>query len=291
MRLKTLKLFVEVVRSGGFSQASRSVFATQSTISKAVRQLEDELGFELLDRAASPLKLTAAGDIAYRRALAMLAESDRLSAELDELRGLKRGELRLGLPLLGSETLFAPLFTRYRQRYPGVDIRLFEHGSKRLEENLLSGEIEFAGSLLPVQEAHFEWHEMWCEPLVALLPTGHPLARETQVCMRTLADTPFILFAEGFALNPILLDICRRRGFVPVEGARSGQVDFIVALVAAGLGVAFLPRMLARQHAHPGVQHVPLNEPDAEWRLALIWRRHSTLSPAAQAWLDLVKAQ
>src|SRR5258707_12448715 len=94
---RRLRLFVEVVRQGGFSQAAKVVFATQSTVSKAVKQLEDELGMPLLDRVGHRSTLTAAGDMVYRRALRMLADRDDLLAELDELRGLKRGILRLGL--------------------------------------------------------------------------------------------------------------------------------------------------------------------------------------------------
>ncbi|MCC3263345.1 LysR family transcriptional regulator, partial [Paenibacillus polymyxa] len=84
MELRTLRALVEVVRQGGFSQAAKVVHATQPTVSKAVRQLEDELGMPLLDRQAQPLRLTAAGEIVYRRAIAMLAERDDLRAELDD---------------------------------------------------------------------------------------------------------------------------------------------------------------------------------------------------------------
>jgi DNA-binding transcriptional LysR family regulator len=102
MELRTLRVFVEVVRQGGFSRAAKTVFATQSTVSKAVKQLEDEIGVPLLDRIGHRSKLTAAGEIVYQRAQRILAERDDLMSELDEVRGLKRGLLRLGLPLLVS---------------------------------------------------------------------------------------------------------------------------------------------------------------------------------------------
>src|SRR5271154_1522369 len=102
MEIRTLRAFVEVVRQGGFSQAAKVVFATQSTVSKAVKQLEDELGVSLLDRIGHRSTLTSAGDVVYRGALKLLAERDNLLAELDDLRGLKRGTLRLGFPQVGS---------------------------------------------------------------------------------------------------------------------------------------------------------------------------------------------
>ncbi|ARP96492.1 LysR family transcriptional regulator [Bordetella genomosp. 13] len=288
MELRPLRALVEIVRQGGFSQAARAVHATQPTVSKAVRQLEDELGMALLDRQAQPPRLTQAGEIVYRRAVSMLAEREDLRAELDELRGLKRGTLRLGLPPLGSASLFAPLFVRFRSRYPAIDISLVEHGSRRLEEMVMAGELELAASLTPVP-ADCEWQPVAREPLMALLPPDHPRARDSRVGLRDLRDSPFILFEGGFALNRILEQACRRAGFSPTTAARSGQIDFIIALVAAGLGVAFLPRMEVQSRRHGGVRVVPLEDRGTDWEMGLIWRRGGHLSPAAQAWLALTR--
>jgi DNA-binding transcriptional LysR family regulator len=287
MELRTLRVFVEVVRQGGFTQAAKKVFATQSTVSKAIKHLEDEIGVPLLDRIGHRSNLTAAGEIVYQRALRMLAERNDLMTELDELRGLKRGTLRLGLPPVGSSTLFAPLFAAYHKRYPGVEIRLVEHGGERLEELLLSGEIELAASLLPVSDT-MEWQSVRREPLTVLLSTNDELSRGRSVGLPAVKHLPFILFETGFALNRIILDACHRHGFEPNIVARSSQIDFIVELAAAGLGAAFLPRMIAERRKLPSVSRVLLVEPDTDWHIAMVWRRGAYLSQAARAWLDLV---
>ncbi|WFU39823.1 LysR family transcriptional regulator [Bradyrhizobium sp. CB82] len=287
MDVRKLRAFVEVVRQGGFSKAGKVVFATQSTVSKAVRQLEDEIGVPLLDRIGHRSKLTAAGEIVYRRAIRILTERDDLISELNELRGLKCGILKLGLPPIGSGTLFAKLFAIYRKSYPGVDIRLVEYGCERLEEILLSGEIELAASLLPVSEG-FEWQDVKREPLTVLLPVDHKLSRCRSLDIPTLRELPLILFETGFALNRVIIEGFRRHGFEPRVAARSSQVDFIIELAAAGMGVAFLPRMIAEQRTHLSIVRVPLDEADTDWRIAMIWRRGAYLSHAARAWLDLV---
>ncbi len=288
MELRTLRAFAEVVRHGGFSRAAKALFATQSTVSKAVKQLEDELGLQLLDRIGHRSALTAAGEIVYRRASAMLAVRDDLVAELDQLRGLKRGTLHLGLPVIGSNTLFAPLFAEYRSRYPSIEIRLVEHGSRRLEKMLLAGEIELAASLLPVRE-EFYWQEVRREPIDVLVPRKHSLAARKNIRIAELAAFDFILFGEEFALDPIILEACRRSGFAPTVAARSGHVDFIIELVAAGLGIGFLPRMIAQQRRHRDVRHIAVSDSGMDWHLALIWRRSAFLSHAARAWLELAK--
>ncbi|WP_336800201.1 LysR family transcriptional regulator [Kaistia sp. MMO-174] len=288
MEFRTLRAFVEVVRQGGFSQAAKTVFATQSTVSKAVKQLEEEIGVPLLDRIGHRSVLTVAGEVVYRRGVRLLADRDDLLAELDEIRGLKRGALRLGLPPVGSSTLFAPLFALYRQRYPGIDVRLVEHGSAQLAESLRAGEIDFAGALIPTSE-EFDWQVVRREPLVALVPASHPLVGRRSVTLADLRETPFILFESGFALHRVVLDACQRAGFEPNIVAQSSQIDFMIELVGAGLGAAFLPRMIAAQRRQSAVRHLLLDEPGTEWHMAMTWRRGAFLSAAAQAWLDLVR--
>jgi DNA-binding transcriptional LysR family regulator len=288
MELRTLRAFVEVVRQGGFSQAAKTVFATQSTVSKAVKQLEDEVGARLLDRVGHRSKLTSAGEVVYRRALTMLAERDDLNAELDELRGLKRGTLRLGMPPIAGSIMFAPVFAEYHQRYPGIDIRLTERGGDSLKEILLAGEVDLASVLLPVSE-EFDWQEGRNEPLMAVLAADHPLAALDSVDLDQLKTLPFILFETGFSLNRIVLDCCKQHGFEPEVVVRSGQIDFIVELVGAGLGVAFLPRIIAERRPNPRVRYVRLTEPGTAWHMAMIWRRNAYLSQAAKVWLDLAR--
>lgn len=288
MEIRTLRAFVEVVRQGGFSRAAETVFATQSTVSKAVKQLESELGTPLLDRNGHRSTLTIAGEVVYRRAIRLLGERDSMLSELEDLRGLRRGQLRLGLPPIGSSTLFAPLFAAYRRRYPRIDIKLIEHGSDRLEEILRAGEIDLAASLLPVSD-DIEWQEVRREPLLAIMAPDHPLAGRERVNLADLRGQPLLLFEKGFAINRIILDACRRHGFEPEVTARSSQIDFLVELSGAGLGIAFLPRLIAARHGEAAVSRVLLDEPETDWAIAMVWRRSAYLSHAARAWLALVR--
>jgi DNA-binding transcriptional LysR family regulator len=288
MELRNLKAFVEVVRQGGFSKAARALFSTQSTVSKAVGQLEAECGEALLERLGTGVRLTAAGELVHARALAMLAESEHLAAELADLRGLLSGRLRLGLPIFGSARLFAPLFAEYRSRWPNVEIELMEQGSARLEEALLAGEVELGVSLLPIGEA-FSWQPVRDDPMMAVLAADHPLRGRERLRLAELADDPFILFEQGFALNTRIEHACALRGFTPRPAARSGQLDFIIALVAAGLGVALLPRLLTEGRNLEPLRTALVDEADLRWRAALSWRKGARLSPAARAWLALAR--
>lgn len=288
MDLRALRIFTEVIRQGGFSQAGKAVFLTQSAVSKTVRQLEEELGFALIDRSGHKPALTDAGRVAFRHAQTMLTQREDLLTELSELKGLRRGALRLGLPPIGSDILFAPIFAEYRNRHPDIEIQLVEHGSRRLEEMVMAGEVDLGASLLPVPDA-LDWQEVTREPLHVLMDEKNPLATRSTIALAELKDLPLILFDTGFALNPIILDGCREASFEPTVAARSGQINFIVELVGAGLGVGFLPRLIADLRVRPGVVHIPVHSPAMNWHMAWVWRRGGYLSFAAKAWLHLAR--
>lgn len=288
MEFHQLRSFVEVVRQGGFTQAAKTLHATQSTISKQVAQLEQRLGVLLLERNGPNLRLTDAGTLVLRRADELLRLRQDLYSELDDLSQLARGELRLGLPLLGGEVMFAELFAAYRQRYPNIVVRLFEGGSKLMEEALLRGDLDIGGSLTPNDPA-LAFQPFCNEPLDVLLPEAHELAGCDGIALAQLKDAPFLLYQQSFTLNDRLLLACRQAGFTPREVGRSGQADFLAALVAAGQGVVLLPRIVARTLERPGLRRVPLVEPDLRWDIAFVWRQGAYLSRAAQAWLDLLK--
>jgi DNA-binding transcriptional LysR family regulator len=223
-----------------------------------------------------------------RHARALLGGRDHLRAELDALRGLTGGRLRLGLAPFGAAVLFAPLVAEFRRRFPKVLIELREAGGRSLQQALLDGEIDFAVSLQPIPD-NFSWLGVRDDPMLALLPAGHSLCGRAALRLRDLRDCPLIMFETGYALNDIVADACRRNGFAPQEVARSGQADFIIALVASGLGVGLLPQVMVDQHKQLSVETIPIDEAELRWKAGLIWQRVAALPPAAVQWLALVK--
>ena len=289
MNIRTLQMFVEVARQGGFSRAARTVHAAQPTISKAVQSVEEELGVRLFERLAQGVRLTHEGELVYRRALRILTEYESLEAEVAALHGLEKGVLRLGLPPVGSGTLFAKHFSTFRNTYPGIAVHLLEEGCASLEQRVLAGELEMALTLLPVSDA-FACLPMCDEPLMVLIPPDYPELHSTRLRLDDLAGAPFIWFERGFILNERITTLCQRRGLMLREAFRSGQVDFIITLVSAGLGIGLLPRLELEGRSLPPMRTALLDEEELRWRAALIWRKGHMLSPAAQVWHNLIAA-
>jgi DNA-binding transcriptional LysR family regulator len=141
VELRALRYFVEVVRQQSFTVAAEQMFVTQPTISKMVKSLEDEIGSPLLLREGRQMVLTDVGRIVYQRGQDVLAAHARLQAELNDLDTLGRGELTIGIPAMGG-SLFTPAIAVFRQRYPKIELKLFEQGSRAIETALINGELE-----------------------------------------------------------------------------------------------------------------------------------------------------
>lgn len=285
MQIRTLEAFVEIIRQNGFSAAAKILNSTQSTVSKSLAQLESRYATKLVNRNKGKIELTAAGEYVFRHAQRILAEEDAMAREIAELKGLKRGVLKIGLPPIGSSELFAPVLARYTASHPHIDINIVEHGSKKLEELVLSGAIELAGSLVPIANG-FDYQDVRNDPVVALMPTN--LAGErTTITTKELVEYPFVLFASQFALTPLVINTFHKQGLQPIVSARSSQIDFLFGLVAAGMGVGFLPRMIAEKRNVKNVKMVEISDTIIEWHMALIWRSNSHISFAAREWLRL----
>jgi DNA-binding transcriptional LysR family regulator len=263
---------------------------SQPAISKMIRALEEELGTPLLLRERRRVALTDAGRTVLERAQGVLDSLRVLEEEVVELAALKRGRLRIGTPPIVSVTFLAPLLAEFHQAYPAIELQLREEGSHHIEALVGSRELDVGAVVLPTDEQEFATLPFVRDELQAVLHPSHPLAaRRRAIALRELAGTPFVLYRPEFALHGHILDACRRSGFKPTIVSESSHWDFIVAMVAANLGVALLPMTICRQLDPRQVRAVRLGEPAIPWHVALIWRRDRHLPPATRAWIQLAE--
>lgn len=294
MDLRALRYFVAVVDHQSFSRAAEALYVTQPTVSKMIQQLEQSLDLTLLERTGKRFTLTDAGNVVLQRGRALLAMHEEMGVELQDLQQLRRGDLRIGVTQQAHAPL-APLLAAYHRRHPQIELKLFEGGSQSIEADLRSGVLEM-GTLLDHAANQEIWQEFDSFPLVRspiclLAPQDSAWHGRKRVRLRELADSAFIFYGEGFALNDIIADACQRAGFKPRISSRSGQWDFVASLVRLGVGITLLPKVFCDTLEHGQFSIARLEEPALDWKLMLAWRRGAHLSFAARAWLDLVKSK
>jgi DNA-binding transcriptional LysR family regulator len=289
MDVRALRTFVEVARRQGFTRASASLRVTQPAISKMVRALEEELGTPLLVRERRRVILTDAGRIVLERAQGILDALRVLEEDVVELSALRRGRLRIGMPPIVGVAFFPPLLGEFHTAHPGIVLELREEGSHHIESLVRERELDVGAVVLPTDERAFATMPFVHDELRVVLHPSHPLARRQALSLRELAGTPFVLYRPEFALHGHILEACRRAGFAPHVASESSHWDFIVAMVAANIGVALLPHTICRQLDRRQVRTVPLARPVIPWDVALVWLKDRHLPPATRAFLDLAQ--
>lgn len=284
MDIRTLRYFVEVVKQQSFTRAAETLFVTQPTISKMLKQLEEELDRPLLMREGRQLLLTDSGQAVYNRGLTILDEFRQLEAELEDIGSLKKGRLRLGIPpMVGTQV--ADLISEFRRQYPGIELLIAEFGGLTVQQAVLSGELDVALTALTNEtDASVNIQPLFSHPLYAVTPRAAPWLRRKAVTLAEIGEWPVLIYNEDFALHRHLIRAFQQEGISPQIAVRSGQWDFLASMVAAGIGIAILPEPICQRLDKSRLMWLPV-APRMMWQLGLIWRQGIYLPKSAQAWI------
>ncbi|MEL0551935.1 LysR family transcriptional regulator [Klebsiella sp. B345] len=289
MDIRTLRYFVEVVRQQSFTRAAEKLFVTQPTISKMLKNLEDELNCTLLIRDGRKLLLTDTGRVVFERGQAILGEFHQLESELSDINHLHKGILRLGIPPMVGMLMAEPI-SQFRQRYPGVELKISEFGGLTVQQAVSNGELDLAMTALPVDEnSGLSTLPLFNHPLCVLTPRTEQWAQVKSLSPEALAAHPLVIYNEDFALSRQLMALFTYHDVKPRIAVRSGQWDFLAAMVQAGIGVAILPQPICERLDAQDFCWIPLQS-ELHWELGMIWREGVYLSHSAQAWLECSKA-
>ncbi|TDB74059.1 LysR family transcriptional regulator [Micromonospora sp. KC721] len=274
VQLHQLKYFVAVAEVRHFTQAADLVGITQPSLSKQIHALETDLGAPLFERVRGNITLTTAGEVLLPLAKRILADVETATREVQELVGLRRGRVRLGATPSLATSLAPPVLRRFRDAHPSVDLRVEEGGSQDLVRLLLRGDLDLALIIMPAQGADpgLRVDPILRESLVVASVDPLPAAHWTgQVRVTDLRDQPLVMFREGYDLRDATLQACRAAGFEPTVAVDGGEMDAVLSLVEAGLGVALVPGIVVARRA--GVRVTRLAPPGVRRTIAVARRR------------------
>jgi DNA-binding transcriptional LysR family regulator len=288
MELRQLAYFVAVAEEANFTRAAERVHISQSGVSAQIRQLEHELGATLIDRSGRTATLTAAGAAALEHARVALAASSALRQAVDDVNGLVRGRLVVGMVTGCTITPLFDALAAFRRDHAGVEITVVEGDSAGLIERVRGGDADMAlvGTAGP-PPPDLEAMTIVSEELVAAVPPGHALAGRARVTLADLAAHEVICMPEGTGIRAVFDQACSARGVRPNVALQASVPDAIADLAVRGLGVAILAESMAA--AHEGrLTAVRLAGTESPAVLALVWPR--TQSPALRALLSHAQA-
>jgi DNA-binding transcriptional LysR family regulator len=278
MELRQLEYFVAVAEEANFTRAAERVHISQSGVSAQMRQLEHELGAELIDRSGRVATLTAAGAAALHHARAALSSVSAVRQAVDDVNGLVRGRLVVGMVMGCQVTPLFDALAAFRQAHPGVEIALLEDNSDRLIESVRKGATDLALiGVAGVTPAGLGALTIISEGLIAAVPAGHPLARRRRVTLAEVSRYPVLCLPPGTGIRTVFDRACSAKGLEPVVALQASAPGAVSDLAERGLGVAILSAsMVPKEDAH--LTAVPITDVDVPSLLALIWP--PTQSPA-----------
>ena len=274
--LRQLRYLVALAEHRHFGRAAEACFATQSTLSAGLQELESLLGVTLVERTKRKVLMTPLGDEVAARACHLLRGAEDI-ADLARAHGKPLcGRLRLGVIPTIAPFLLPRSLPGLRSLYPELKLELREDLTARLLERLANGDLDAAILALPYEAAEMEMEALFTDPFVLACPPDHPLAALDSVSGAHLAEVDLLLLEEGHCLRDHALAACSlpapRRG----EGMLATSLGTLVQMVASGMGVTLLPRMAVEAGILTGTDLItrPLIGGGARL-LGLAWRKSS----------------
>jgi DNA-binding transcriptional LysR family regulator len=279
MQLQQLRYFLAVVETRHFTQAAGILDVSQPTLSKQIHTLEATLGAPLFERIRGAVALTAAGEALLPFARRMVADADGARDEVQDIVGLRRGEVRLGATPSLCASLVPAVLRRFRSAHPDINLYVTEGGSPELSDGLLAHSLDLALIVAPEQgvDPALNAVPILRESLVVASVTPGP----AQFALADLEHTPLVMFRQGYDLRDVTLEACRRAGFTPRFAVEGGEMDAVLAFVEAGLGAAVVPSMVLANR--PLLHATPLAPPGMRRTIALAHRHRSVMPHAAEA--------
>ncbi len=285
MELRQLEYFVAVAEEANFTRAAERVHISQSGVSAQIQQLERDLGATLIDRSSRSATLTAAGAAALEHARGALASADAVRQAVDEVSGLMRGRLAVGMVTACTITGLFDALAAFRLAHPGVEISLIEDNSDRLIERVRAG----AADVALIGTAGAPPHGLHALPivnerLIAAVPASHPLAKRQSVTLADISPYPIVSMPQGTGIRTVFDQACATNGIRPSIALQASAAAAVRDLAARGLGVAILSESMVANDDER-LKALVLDDINTPALLALIWR--TTTSPALRALLKL----
>jgi DNA-binding transcriptional LysR family regulator len=290
MDLFQIETFLAVAREGSFSRAAKKLFRTQPAISQTVRKLEQELGESLFDRSSREGILTDAGQVLQDYAQKLLNMRGEALTALGELRQMHRGKLSISANEFTCLYLL-PIVDEFRRLHPGIKVAVQRSLASRIANELLSHSAELGVLTFRPDDALLRSIVVYRDELTFVVPPRHPLASAREVTIRQLGAEAFIAHNVPSPYRAKVLETFARKKVSLNMDVELPTIEAIKKFVAAGNGVALLPGICVESEVARGeLIRIPVRELRFERKLRLVYRKNSTLSHAARAFLTVAES-
>jgi len=272
-----------------FSKAAQKLHISQPSLSNAIKSLESELGFELLERTTRNIRLTEAGEVLYNRALYLLLEMEIVEKEMNEVKLIGKGELQIGM--IESVKHWIPKVIRhYNKEFSEMHIKLTEVLSGGdVKSSLRKYETHVVLTNQPIKEEDIETIPLYDEKLVLVLHESHPLAKSEKITLKELEKEPFIISSEGFQTREDILKAFELEKSMPTIKFEIERFETALSLVRENLGIALIPENYLQGRHDMKIVSKTIDSTVLERKVYLTYMKSRYVSPAVHAFIKEIK--
>jgi LysR family cyn operon transcriptional activator len=282
IELRHLRYFLAVAEESHFTRAAEKLHVTQPTLSHQIRELESQLNQPLFDRVGRRVKLTAAGEMLLPHARRVVGELAEAQTALNELQGLKRGVIKVGIVQTVNACVIPEIVARFSAAHPGISLVCREMAVADIESDLESGKLDLGISFLPPSRASLAGQKLFKEELVAVVAVDHVLAKCSRLRVRELSTHPMALLTEKYCTRHLIDRLITETAIQPHIKVEMNSVESLLSTVKRTDLLTLLPS-LALCHRDPGLKALPLIEPTTRRNLGLLWLQGARRRAAAEA--------
>lgn len=286
MDTRHLKHFSAVVQCGSFTLAAQQLHIAQPALSISIKKFEQQLGVVLLKRDERKVTLTHEGQVLYEHATRILQQLEDAQLAMDELKGLVKGEVRLGAPSMMGSYFFPEIVMAFKSHFPLLKMTVIEAGTQSIRKMLLSCELDIGVILNHDLPPDLEIDPLLSSQMVAVVGKEHELAQRESIDFKTFFEHELVMFKPGYFHRDFIDKVCKEHKLSAHFSFETNLLPMILSIVKHEYAVTALLELVTEHE--PDVRAIPF-EPPVWLDLALAWRKEGYLSNADRTFIEFVK--
>lgn len=289
MEFHQLHYFIAVAETGGFSRAAQRCNVAQPSLSQQIIKLEQELDEKLFERLGRTVRLTAAGKALLPRAQRILAELQSIKSSINDEVASGRGKVSVGIIPTLAPFLLPKTLQLFHEHYPLAELEVVEHTTELLLEALLNFDLDVCFASLPISHSLVQTEKLFHEPLLVAMPHGHELDSYAELSVSQLTAEPFIALHDDHCLSQQVDNFCYEQQINPKIVCRTSHLWTVQSCVAAGLGIALVPSMLADADLAESCLYRPLLDATPQRTIIALYHAQRARSLLAEQFTSCVQ--
>ena len=283
MQFTQIEYFLMVARLEHMSKAALELEISQSSLSKTIARLEDDIGVLLFDRKGKSIHLNEYGRIFYKKAKKALDDLQEAKTEIQELANIQEDSIAINV--MNSKLLPKLFFDFYKKR-PNVKIRQYVLPDKLAQQKLIFGDIDLMIVINPIVDQRIEWVPLFTEEIFLVVPKNHPLATKESVSLIEAKDEMFIVSETGQNFRATENHLFEKAGFTPKIAFEGEDLSIILQLVNEGKGISFIFQHSFLDTYLDNVKILKISNPVCFQTVGIAWNKNRKSSFVVNSFRD-----